>query len=80
MFGIVRFDFIVDTSGEVYLNEVNTIPGSLAHYLFDKTKFPYSVLVDMLVSNAIKRKENGDKIIKTFETDVVSAGFDGLKK
>lgn len=34
MRGIVRFDFIL--SDEVYLSEVNTVPGSLAYYLFAK--------------------------------------------
>lgn len=43
MRGIVRFDFII--SDDIYLSEVNTVPGSLAYYLFSKSfKGFYSVL------------------------------------
>ncbi len=36
--GIVRIDFILHND-ELYVNEVNTIPGSLSYYLYDK-QFP----------------------------------------
>ena len=36
LFGVVRFDFILDKGNQLYINEVNTIPGSMANYLFDK--------------------------------------------
>ncbi|MEX6430400.1 MAG: D-alanine--D-alanine ligase family protein [Ferrimicrobium sp.] len=32
--GVARIDFLANDAGELYLNEVNTIPGSLSHYLF----------------------------------------------
>ena len=80
MFGIVRFDFIVSGLGEVYLNEVNTIPGSMANYLFDKTKYPYASLIEMMISNAIHRLERENKIIKSVETGVSLSGINGLKK
>ncbi|MBD3266747.1 D-alanine--D-alanine ligase, partial [bacterium] len=34
--GVVRFDYLVDKkSGNVYFNEINTLPGSLAYYLWE---------------------------------------------
>lgn len=55
--GMVRIDFIVDTSdNKVYLNEINTIPGSLAYYLWPDTT-PYRQILDQMIVNAVKRKE-----------------------
>lgn len=46
MRGIVRFDFI-DAEGQVYLSEINTVPGSLSQYLLsDSYKDFYKVLCD----------------------------------
>jgi len=32
--GVCRVDFLANEDGELWLNEINTIPGSLSHYLF----------------------------------------------
>jgi D-alanine-D-alanine ligase-like ATP-grasp enzyme len=36
MSGVVRFDFILDSNDNLCINEVNTIPGSMANYLYNK--------------------------------------------
>lgn len=48
--GVIRFDFIYDTiNKKLYLNEMNTIPGSLALYLFaPKDKTETEVLNDVI--------------------------------
>lgn len=62
MKGVVRIDFMIDMSnGNVYANEVNTIPGSFAFYLFEPMGIKYSQLIDKLVEiakNGLKDKEN----------------------
>ena len=80
LFGIVRFDFILDKAGNLYLNEINTIPGSMANYLFDREKYSYRKLIDIMISNAIHRRKLNDKLIKTIDTDVIENDFDGFKK
>lgn len=58
--GVVRFDYLMDTqSGQIYFNELNTIPGSLAYYLWEKSEpeLLYCDLIDELVSAAEKRFE-----------------------
>lgn len=80
MFGIVRFDFIISNDNEIYLNEVNTIPGSMANYLFDKEEYSYSKLIELLISNAIKRFKESDSVSKIFDSDVLTNDFDGFKK
>lgn len=54
--GIARIDFLLDNkTGKLYVNEINTIPGSLALYLFpDKSP---AELIFILINIAIKRKE-----------------------
>jgi len=58
--GMARVDFLVDKeSGEVYLNEVNTIPGftSISMYpkMWEATGLSYSNLIDELIELAIER-------------------------
>ncbi|MBE5757490.1 MAG: ATP-grasp domain-containing protein [Clostridiales bacterium] len=78
MIGVVRFDFIIDKDDNVYLNEVNSIPGSMANYLFDKKMYPYSKLIDMLVRNGIKLSV--DSCVKVIDSGVLGSGLIGIKK
>ncbi|WP_300965959.1 D-alanine--D-alanine ligase family protein [uncultured Muribaculum sp.] len=55
--GVSRVDVIVDrTDGAIYVNEINTIPGSLSFYLWEETGLPFQELMDTLVKLALKRK------------------------
>lgn len=50
--GVVRIDYLLnDKTGEVFANEINTIPGSYANYLWTY-KYTFSELLDKLISNA----------------------------
>ena len=80
MCGPVRFDFLIDDNDNIFLNEVNTIPGSMANYLFDKKKYGYEKLIEIMISNALLRSENAKKITKVFVSDVLENDFDGFKK
>ncbi|MCE5259031.1 MAG: D-alanine--D-alanine ligase [Chloroflexi bacterium] len=58
--GMARADFLLDKhSGEVYLNELNTIPGftSISMYpkLWEASGLPYAALLDRLVELALER-------------------------
>lgn len=56
--GVVRIDYIFDKDCDtLYLNEVNTIPGSLAFYLYEDVGIDYITLVDELIENALKPKK-----------------------
>ena len=43
--GVVRFDYIF-SNNKIYLNEINTIPGSLSNYLFKNKGINYQKLLD----------------------------------
>jgi len=80
LFGVVRFDFLVDDNENVYINEVNTIPGSMANYLFDKKKYPYSILIDKLISSGVHRFKNENGILRSYNSNVLDGGIVGIKK
>lgn len=54
--GVVRVDFLMDRSGKLYVNEVNTIPGSLAFYLFGNMKEIVFELVDAAIARFERNK------------------------
>ncbi len=60
--GLARVDFFVTERGEIYLNEINTLPGftSISMYpkLWEKSKISFSKLLDLLIDLAVTRDEN----------------------
>ncbi|MBQ9314578.1 MAG: D-alanine--D-alanine ligase [Clostridia bacterium] len=64
--GVSRVDFIVDNDdGKVYVNEINTIPGSFAFYLWNyQNEMSYRELIDELIK--IAEEEHAEKMKNTF--------------
>ena len=62
--GLSRIDFMIDEAdGSVYVNEINTIPGSLSSYLWEYTGMTFNSVIDRLIDQAFARKrEEGLKI------------------
>ncbi len=52
--GVARVDFLV-RGEEVYVNEINTLPGSLAFYLWEASGVPFDELLDRMVKSATAR-------------------------
>ena len=75
-------DLVSRITNEVYVNEPNTIPGSLAFYLWESKGIKYSELLDNLIKIAIKSYKNKNKKIRSFDTNILSNynGKKGLKK
>ena len=63
--GVVRFDFIY--KNRLYLNEINAIPGSLAHYLFDN--LTYTDFLTLLIEEGI---EKGTKKYPEYKSEILS--------
>ncbi len=78
--GVVRIDFMIDTKTDtVYANEINTIPGSLAFYLWEATGVNYTALIDKLIDLAFKRSRTRDNITYTIDTNILSGVSFGTK-
>lgn len=70
--GLARVDFFIDLdSGEIFINELNTIPGftqiSMYPMLWEASGVGNQELVDCLVEYAMERKEQRDATKRTFE-------------
>lgn len=68
--GVIRCDFILD-NGKVYVNEINSIPGSFAFYLWQEKGVSFSKLLDMMIEDCLWRKQNDD-CIKVFKSGLIS--------
>ena len=69
--GMARVDFLLDKdSGELFLNEINTIPGftkiSMYPKLWEASGLPYPRLLDRLIELALERKADRDHTERKF--------------
>ena len=73
--GVSRVDFIVDRKdNSVYVNEINTIPGSLSFYLWEATGLTFEALMDELVRLAFKRKEEQSRKTVSYSANIFAMG------
>lgn len=80
--GVSRVDVMVDgTDGNIYINEINTIPGSLSFYLWEASGISFTQLMDRLVQLALRRKRERDRKTFTYDQNIfaMGAGFGGSK-
>ncbi|MGM9878227.1 MAG: D-alanine--D-alanine ligase family protein [Bacilli bacterium] len=77
--GVCRIDYLINSkTKEFYVNEPNTIPGSLSFYLWKETNLNYKELLSELIQIAIKDYKNKSKKVKSFKTNILE-GFNGSK-
>jgi len=70
--GVVRIDFMIDTkSKKVYCNEINTIPGSLAFYLWKEVGMDFEMMCDELIKNGLTRYAKRSKKTYSFDTNIL---------
>src|SRR5216684_3706865 len=72
--GMARVDLLLDrTSGKLFFNELNTIPGftSISMYpkLWEASRIPYTELLSRLVDLAISRHERKKALVREFRTE-----------
>ena len=73
--GVSRVDVIMDAdNGNIYVNEINTIPGSLSFYLWEATGIPFNELMDRLVKLALKRKREATMKTVSYDQNIFSMG------
>lgn len=80
--GVARIDCMLDQdTGETYVNEINTIPGSLSFYLWEPVGLPYDQLLDKMVKLALKRDRDLSNLSFSFDTNLLSnVRLGGAKK
>lgn len=83
--GVSRIDFMIDRdTDQVYVNEINPIPGSLAFYLWEALDKPYAELLDDMVQLALKREREEKSVLTSFDSNILQnanlSGAKGVKK
>lgn len=70
--GVARVDFLMEKdSMKVYVNEINTIPGSLAFYLWEPCGISFRELLDKLIELALKSHKDKNENIYTYDTELL---------
>lgn len=73
--GVSRVDVMVDEKdNKIYVNEINTIPGSLSFYLWEASGISFTQLMDKLVQLALKRKRAIERKTFTYDQNIFSLG------
>jgi len=71
--GVVRIDYMYDAASDgLYITEINTIPGSLAFYLWEAGGMPYSRLIDEMVRYAMEAQKDKDDSNYAYSSDILS--------
>jgi len=77
--GVARVDFLLTKDEkEIYFNEINTFPGSVAFYLWKENGIDFADLVDKLIELGYEKFEQKNRLISTFKSNILS-GLSGTK-
>lgn len=70
--GVVRIDYMYDAASDgLYITEINTLPGSMAFYLWEATGLPYRKMIDRLVACALEAKQDKDDSNYAYSSDIL---------
>lgn len=69
--GIIRIDYLV-SEGRVYLNEINSVPGSLAYYLFTRDTDEFAELLENLIDEAIEAFADFKTNVFTYDAAILT--------
>ena len=86
--GVIRIDFIIDQDEDkIYVNEVNTIPGSLSFHLWKAAGTSYKDELNEIIDLALKKNREEKKLMFSFDTNILAGytedsfkGFNGGTK
>lgn len=68
--GNARIDFLMDTDNNVYINEINTQPGSFAYYLWEPMGINFTALIDELIDIAFAVQAEKDENMYSYDVDL----------
>ena len=66
-------------TNKVYANEINSIPGSLAFYLWEYNGLTFDKLIDKIISIALSEQNNKNKLLSIFNSSVLDLNNGGAK-
>ena len=73
--GVIRVDYLVDkTDGKIYVNEINSIPGSLAYGLWSNI-YTQAQFGKLLVDQAIADYQRDCQLVRSYNSSVLSGAI-----
>lgn len=71
--GVCRIDFLLDSeTNKLYVNEINSMPGSLAFYLWEPKDINFTEIMDNLIKQAIDRQRRREKMTFSYSSNILS--------
>ena len=78
--GVSRIDFMIDqANGNIYVNEINTIPGSLSFYLWEASGVSFDKLLDRMIDIAFQRKRDSSTKVTSYKENIFNYQISGAK-
>jgi D-alanine-D-alanine ligase len=77
--GVTRVDFLLDADRNVYVNELNTIPGSFSFYLWEPAGLPFADLMDELIELAFAEHREKLRTTTVFDSNLLADRSAGPK-
>lgn len=68
--GNARIDFLLDSNNNVYINEINTMPGSIAYYLWEGKGIDFKELVNKMIEIAFEMHSEKNKNMYSYDVDL----------
>lgn len=80
--GVTRVDFMVDKTTQLpYINEFNTVPGSLSFYLWEATGKSFMAMLQAMIDAAYRGYRRKQALTRSNDINILStADLKGLKK
>jgi len=79
-FGVIRIDYFIKDN-RIYLNEINSVPGSLAYYFFCETLKSFTDMLDGIIDDALKNHSQSCTIKTDYKSNILcGGGIKGAKK
>lgn len=71
--GVIRVDYLLDLkTDKLYVNEINSVPGSFAYRLFEKEGINFKKLIDDLIIEALLEKNRKNKYINNYDSKIIN--------
>jgi len=78
--GVIRVDFMIDNKDNaLYVNEVNTVPGSFAFYLWEPLGISFAQLIDIMIDSAVRAHQQRNNNQFVFGSKVLNQFGKGAK-
>ncbi|MGM0396589.1 MAG: D-alanine--D-alanine ligase family protein [Bacillota bacterium] len=77
--GNARIDFLIDKVGKVFVNEINTLPGSIAFYLWEGRGYDFKALVNKMIEISIITHKEKNNNMYIYESNIFNMTQFGAK-